>query len=147
MLQSATQTRTISSTCRIIVMGNVPLRIRYIFIPLIALSTWICKFAISFLFCISFLSLTFCHEDFLGDMSKWSATSSFNSTALMLKEVIMGFNDVGIIFLPVLFKTRMACLGPYQYVICGMYSLINVKISSLILYEWSSDVKKIADQL
>ena len=27
----------------------------------------------------------------------------------------------------VLFKIHMAYLGPFQYVICGVYSLVNVK--------------------
>ena len=46
----------------------------------------------------------------------------------MLKEIHHGFNDVGIFFFPVLFKIRMACYDPFQYEICGIYGLINVKI-------------------
>ena len=29
--------------------------------------------------------------------------------------------------LPVVFKIQMACSDPFQYVICGIYGLINVK--------------------
>ena len=39
-----------------------------------------------------------------------------------------GFNDVGIFFFfQVPLKIRMACFGPFQYVICGIYGLINAK--------------------
>ena len=40
----------------------------------------------------------------------------------------MGFNDIGIFFLPFLFKIYMARFGPFQYMICGIFGLINVKI-------------------
>ena len=38
------------------------------------------------------------------------------------------FNDVAFFFLPILCKIRMACFGPFQYVICGIYGLIHMKI-------------------
>ena len=41
---------------------------------------------------------------------------------------MMGVNDVGIFFRRVLFKISMACFGPFQYMICGIYDLIKVKI-------------------
>ena len=41
---------------------------------------------------------------------------------------MMGVNDVGIFFRRVLFKISMVCFGPFQYMICGIYDLIKVKI-------------------
>ena len=47
----------------------------------------------------------------------------------MLKEIHHGgLMMLVFFFFPVLFKIRMACFGPFQYVICGIYGLINVKI-------------------
>ena len=49
--------------------------------------------------------------------------------ASMLKETHHGSLIMfAFFFLPVLFKIRMECFGPFQYVICGIYGLINVKI-------------------
>ena len=47
--------------------------------------------------------------------------------ASMLKETHhMGLMMLAF-FLPVPLKIRMACFGPFQYVICGIHGLINVK--------------------
>ena len=69
------------------------------------------------------------NENFVGDISKRSATSSFNShnrnRINVKRNSPWGFNEAGTFFLPVLFKI---CFCPFQYVICGIHVLINVKI-------------------
>ena len=68
----------------------------------------------------------------MGDVSKRSATSSFNrpdrNRINVKRNSSWGFNDVANFFLSALFKIPMACFGPFQYVICGIYGLINLKI-------------------
>ena len=72
----------------------------------------------------------------MGNISKRSATSSFNSPDRNhinnKKKSSWGFNDVGIFFLfyffSVFFKTCMAFFDLFQYLICGIHGLINVKI-------------------
>ena len=80
----------------------------------------------------NFIEVVKTNEDFVCDISKRSAKSSFNSpnhSRINIKRIsLWGFNDVGIFSLPVLFKIRMACFDPFQYVIYGIYGLINVKI-------------------
>ena len=80
----------------------------------------------------NFIQVVKINEGFAGDISKRSATSSFNSpnrNRINFKiNSSWGFNDVAIFFLPVLFKICMACFRPFQYVICGINLLINVKV-------------------
>ena len=78
----------------------------------------------------SFIQVVKMNEDFVGDILKRSAKSSFNSRNRINinRNSSEGFNDVGIFILPVLFKICMACFDPFQYVICDMYGLIKVKI-------------------
>ena len=48
---------------------------------------------------------------------------------LILKEIHHGgLMMLAFFFLPVLFKILIACFGAFQYVICGIYGLIIVKI-------------------
>ena len=78
----------------------------------------------------NFIEVVKINEDFVGDISKRSETSSFSSPYNSINLKINSswrFNDVGIFFLPVVFKICMACVGPFQYVICGLYGLIYVK--------------------
>ena len=79
----------------------------------------------------NFIQVVKIYQDFMGDISKRSATSSFSRPNCNRKNFkrnsSWGFNDVGLFFLPVLFKTHMECFRPFHYVICGIYSLINVK--------------------
>ena len=80
----------------------------------------------------NFLQVVKLNEGFVGDISKYSTMSSFNSPNhnrfIVKRNSSWGFNDVGSFFLPVLFKICMVCFGPFQYEICGIYGLINVKI-------------------
>ena len=80
----------------------------------------------------NFLQVVKLNEGFVGDISKYSTMSSFNSPNhnrfIVKRNSSWGFNDVGSFFLPVLFKICMVCFGPFQYEICGVYGLINVKI-------------------
>ena len=54
------------------------------------------------------------------------ATQALNG--LVLTEIHHGdLMMLAYFFLPVVFKIQMTCSGPSQYVICGIYGLINVK--------------------
>ena len=68
----------------------------------------------------------------MGDILKRSATSSFDSPNRYRINVKINssweFIDASIFFLSVLFTICMACFGSFQYVICGINGLINVKI-------------------
>ena len=56
-------------------------------------------------------------EDFVGNISKRSATSSFNrlnrNRINVKRNLSWGLHDVGIFFLPFYFKIRMECFGPF----------------------------------
>ena len=79
----------------------------------------------------NFIQVVKMNKDFLGDISKQSETSSFSSPIRncinIKRNSSWGFNDAGIFFFIVLFKICMACFGPFQYVICAIYDLINGK--------------------
>ena len=79
----------------------------------------------------NFIQVVKINEDFVGVIYQ-SNLKRLHSTApiviaLMLKEIHhRGLMMLVFFFLPVLFKICMVCFGPFQYVICGIYGLINV---------------------
>ena len=72
----------------------------------------------------NFIQAVKVNEDFVGDISKQTATSLFSSPKLnrinFKRHSSWGFSNIVICFIPLLFKIPMACFGSFQCVICGI---------------------------
>ena len=82
----------------------------------------------------NFFQVVKINEDSVGDISKRSATSSFNSPSRnrinAKRNSSWGFNDIGIFFLPVIFKIHMAS----EFTWHGIIFIIDIIILFNLLF-------------